>query len=371
MTPHPSSPGPAPHRLSADQVGDLAAGATLLGSGGGGEVGTGALLLRRLLAGAPLPYVPAAALPPGALVVHVGLVGAPDVLAERLVNPDDFAAAVRTAAEAAGAPAGAVGVLEIGGLNAVVAALAACRTGLPLVDGDLMGRAFPRIDQTVAALHGLAPQPLVLVGPGGDTVVVPRCSPRLAEPLLRANVLALGGAAAMAVHPVEAGRLARIGVGGSVSACLELGGRFRAAVEDPGLTPQGLAAALGGDLLAAGRAEEIVPRHGQLPGTVTLIDRGSGAVVRVDLLDEFLAVTVDGVVRAASPQIIAAVDPSGRHTLRSDQIRTGQDLTLVRLPALYDWPDAGAALVGPAAFGLDLDMEPPRPRGHADAGRGR
>ncbi|GAA2589025.1 MULTISPECIES: DUF917 domain-containing protein [Streptomyces] len=342
----------APAPLTAARVPALAAGATLLGSGGGGEVATGALLLRRELADAPVPLVPAAALAPDTVVVHAGLVGAPDVLAERLADPDDFAHAVRTAAEAAGVRAGAVGVIEIGGLNAVVAAVAAARLGLPLVDGDLMGRAFPRIDQTVAAVHGVDPAPLVLVGPGGDTVVVRECSRRSAERLLRANVLALGGAAALAVHPLPASRLAAIGVRDSVSACLGLGDRLLTA-PDTGGTPESLADALGAEPLAAGRVEEIVPRQDLTPGWATLTDGRTGAVVRVDLLDEYLAVTVDGVTRAATPQIIAAVDPSGRRPLRADQLRTGGHLILLRLPALHDWPPAAEPLVGPTAFGLD------------------
>ncbi|GAA3965825.1 DUF917 domain-containing protein [Streptomyces marokkonensis] len=345
----PASPAP----LTAARVPALAAGATLLGSGGGGEVATGTLLLRRELAGGPVSLVPATALEPDTLVVHVGLVGAPDVLAERLADPDDFAHAVRTAAGITGARAGAVGVIEIGGLNAVVAAVAAARLGLPLVDGDLMGRAFPRIDQTVAALHGVDPAPLVLVGTGGDTVVVRECARRSAERLLRANVLALGGAAALAVHPLPASRLSAIGVRGSVSACLGLGDRLLTAREAGG-TPEDLATALGAELLAVGRAEEIVPRQALTPGWATLIDGRTGAVVRVDLLDEYLAVTVDGVTRAAGPQIIAAVDPSGRRPLRADQLRTGRHLALLRLPALHDWPPEADPLVGPTAFGLDL-----------------
>ncbi|WP_320778479.1 DUF917 family protein, partial [Streptomyces sp. CRN 30] len=99
MTSYAATPVPAP--LTAARVPALAAGATLLGSGGGGEVATGALLLRRELGAGPLPLVPAAALPPETLVVHVGLVGAPDVLAERLADPEDFAQAVRVAAAAA------------------------------------------------------------------------------------------------------------------------------------------------------------------------------------------------------------------------------------------------------------------------------
>ncbi|MEU2250617.1 DUF917 family protein [Streptomyces sp. NPDC019224] len=364
--PPPAAP-PVTLTLTPAQVPALAAGATLLGSGGGGEAITGSLLLRLALAERPLAVTPASALPPETLVVHVGLAGAPDVIAERLIDPDDFARAVHRVAAAVGGDAGAVGVIEVGGLNAVVAATAAARLGLPLVDGDLMGRAFPRIDQTVATLHGLPLPPLALVGPGGDTVVIPVCSARLFEPLLRANVLALGAAAAFAGYATSARHLAGIGVPGSVSSCLRLGRRFRSAVEAPGATAGELAAALDADLLAVGRVDEIVPRQDLSPGWATLTDRRTGAVVRIDLLDEYLAVAVDGVTRAETPEIIAAVDLSGGRAVRADQIRPGDHLVLLRLPALYDWPAEAASLVGPSAFGLDLR---PGPRNTTPFGRG-
>ncbi|MFF7140058.1 MULTISPECIES: S-methyl thiohydantoin desulfurase domain-containing protein [Streptomyces] len=74
--------------------------------------------------------------------------------------------------------AAAVGVIEIGGLNAVAAVLAAARLGAPVLDGDLMGRAFPRINRTTVAVTGHRAAPPALVGPGADTVIVPTASRR-------------------------------------------------------------------------------------------------------------------------------------------------------------------------------------------------
>ncbi|MFJ3819681.1 S-methyl thiohydantoin desulfurase domain-containing protein [Streptomyces nodosus] len=51
----------------------------------------------------------------------------------------------------------AVGVIEIGGLNAVAAVLAAARLGAPVLDGDLMGRAFPRINRTTVTVTVTVP----------------------------------------------------------------------------------------------------------------------------------------------------------------------------------------------------------------------
>lgn len=347
------SAGPSAE-LSAAQVRPLAMGATLLGSGGGGDVAVGAQLLTHVLATRPVCVARAADLPADTLVVHVGVVGAPDILAERLIDPQDFAHAVNAVVRAAGAPAGAVGVIEIGGLNALIPLLAAAELDLPVVDGDLMGRAFPRIDQTRLALWGYPAQPIAVVGPAGDTVVIPSCAPRAVEPLIRANVAAMGGAAAVALYPVAAGTLADLGIPGSLGCCLTLGERYLAA---RAAGAGDFAGHIGADLLCEGRVDEIRPRQGGIPGSITLLDHASGAVVRVDLLDEFLAVTVDGTTVTATPEIIVAVDPTSRVPIRSDQLRLGRTVLMLRLPAPHRWPAEAGDVVGPAGFGLDVGYE--------------
>lgn len=343
-----------PGRISATDVDALAAGALLLGSGGGGAVSLGRQLLRNLLSGgAAVPLVTAAGLPPDALVVHTGVVGSPDVLAERLIDPVDLAVAARAVAGHLGRELAAVGVIEIGGLNGPVGALAALELGVPLVDGDLMGRAFPSIEQSTLALAGEPVTPLALVGPGGDTVVLPRCSAARLQSLLTATVAAMGGAAALALFPVAAAVLAEHVVAGSVSSCLELG---RACLRTlrPGVDPAALAGLTGGRVLADGQVDEVRARWGAIPGAVTMTDR-SGSTARIDHLDEFLAVTVDGAVTAASPEVIVALDASSCALLRVDQVHTGQGLVVFALPPLHDWPESARELVGPRGFGLMLE----------------
>ena len=344
-----------PHRITADDVDALAAGALLLGSGGGGAVALGRQLLHRLL-GRPsaVRLVPAAELPPEALVVHAGVVGSPDVLGERLLNPADLAAAASAVAGYVGGELSALGVIEIGGLNGPVGVLAAAELGLPLVDGDLMGRAFPRIDQSTLALAGCPITPLALVNPAGDTVLVPRCAASMVQPLVSATVGAMGGAAVLALFPSPAGVLAEHGVAGSVSACLELGRNFLAAIAS-GVEPELLVDRIGGRVLADGQVDEVRPRQGGALGAMTVTDR-SGSTVRIDHLDEFLAVTVDGAVAAATPEVIVAMDASGRAVVRTDQVHTGQRLVVFTLPALHRWRANEIDRVGPSGFGLHLEV---------------
>ena len=337
--------------ITAEHVDALAAGATLLGSGGGGDVALGRLLLRNVLGDRPVTMVSAGELTSDALVVHVGVVGAPDVLAERLLAPRDLALAAEAVVDQIRGDLAAVGVIEIGGLNALIAVLAAAQLNVPVVDGDLMGRAFPSISKTTIAAAGHQPAPLAVVGPAGDTVVVPSSSPRMAESLVAACVSAMGGAAALALYPTTAKVLEAVGVKGSLSSCLTLGSTYLSQ-DTTGIAA--LADRLGGRLLFEGRVDEIRPRLDNAPGCITLTDQGHASTVRVDHLEEFLAVTHDGTTVARTPDVIVALD-SSNVPLRTDQIRLGQTLAMLNLPAMHNWPAEAAIRVGPAAFGLELE----------------
>lgn len=340
-------------RITVEHVDALAAGATLLGSGGGGDVALGEPLLRHSLRSGSVELRRAAELPPDARVVHVGVLGAPDVLAERLIDPRDLAAAARAVVDHVGGELAAVGVIEIGGLNALAAVLAASQLEVPLIDGDLMGRAFPSINMTTMAVSGHTASPLAIVGPAGDTVVVPNCSARLAQALLASTAGAMGGAAALALYPTTASVLHTVGIRQTLSTCIALGEAF---LSHRGDDSASLARRLGGSLLFEGRVDEIRPRYSHAPGSVTLTNLRSGSAARVDLLEEFLAVTVDGTTQASTPDVIVALDQSSGHLLGTDQVRLGQTLAIVTVPALHRWPDGAAAVVGPAAFGLDLEV---------------
>ena len=335
--------------LTADDVPALSAGATLLGSGGGGAVGLGVTLLHRLLDGASVPVRPAARLDRTAGIVHVGVAGAPDVMAERLLDPADLAVAVHAVADRSGVAPAAVGIIEIGGLNALVGVLTAAQLGIPVVDGDLMGRAFPSIRMTSLAVAGHAHTPMAVVSPAGDVVTI-CASARTAERQMTSAVGAMGGAAAVALHPCTAGVLSDVAVSGSLSECLRLGWRYLGArAEDP----HAVVTALGGRPLLDGRVDEVVPPLGDEPGSITVTDLRGGATARIDHYDEFVAVSRDGVPVARSPEVIVALDSRTCAPLRADQIRPGHAVTLCSLDALHPWP---AGTVDPPAFGLDPEV---------------
>lgn len=339
--------------LAAEHVAALGAGATLLGSGGGGAVQLGEPLLRHVLREGAVEVVAAAELRPDAQVVHVGVVGGPDVLAERLIDPRDLALATRAVVHHLRSGLDAVGIIEIGGLNAMVGVLAAVELGVPVVDGDLMGRAFPSIRKTTLAVAGYSSTPLAVVGAAHDTMVIPTASPAMAETLVAAGVAAMGGAAALALYPTTAATLDRVGVRGSLSACVALGEAYLASVS---AEPRDLVTALDGRLLFEGRVDEVRPRQDGAPGSITVDDGRSTA--RIDYQEELLAVTLDGFTVLRPPDVIVCLDALNRTALRIDQLRIGQPLTVFSLPPLHTWPADAAGAIGPESFGLELETVP-------------
>ena len=89
------------------------------------------------------------------LVAVVSNMGAPLVGQERLTDPRTIARAVRMMEEYLGRRFRAVMSLEIGGGNAIQPFMAAALLGLPVVDADTMGRAFPEAQMTSFAIHDL------------------------------------------------------------------------------------------------------------------------------------------------------------------------------------------------------------------------
>src|SRR5215813_5617857 len=125
--------------VSAAEIESLAIGAWILGTGGGGSPYLALLNMRKLY--------------------RQGVVCSL-LDQERLTDPQTIARAVRMMEEYRGCRFDAVMSLEIGGGNSLQPFMAAAVLGLPVVDADCMGRAFPEAQMTSFAIHDLTMYPL-------------------------------------------------------------------------------------------------------------------------------------------------------------------------------------------------------------------
>src|SRR6266566_2647147 len=159
--------------LTLDDIEALAVGAWILGTGGGGSPYLGLLNMRRLYAeGHRVELMSPLDLADEDRVAVVSNMGAPLVGQERLADSRNIARAVAMQEEYSAVKFRAVMSLEIGGGNGIQPLMAAAHLGLPVVDADLMGRAYPEAQMTSVAVGDLRPYPCALYDPRGIEAIV-------------------------------------------------------------------------------------------------------------------------------------------------------------------------------------------------------
>lgn len=197
----------------------MAAGAAVLGTGGGGNTYIGKLRAReQLRAGKRIRVIPPDALADDDMVIAVGGIGAPTVSNEKIKTNEECYRAIRAIERQVGRQALALISDEIGGANAIEPMISAALTGLPVIDADSMGRAFPELQMSTFFIYGLAPAPGALCDEKGNTVVFTEAtSPLQLEKLARAATIVMGCTAGFAIPPLTGKQIKAWGVKHTVS----------------------------------------------------------------------------------------------------------------------------------------------------------
>ncbi|GAA4531607.1 DUF917 domain-containing protein [Amycolatopsis samaneae] len=352
------SDAPAGQALSVDDVDALRWGASLLGSGGGGEPRLGALwLAREMSGGAGVEVVAVDTLAEG-WVLTVAVAGSTaSVGIEKLPAGDELRRCVTVAERYHGVHIDAIGVVEVGGSNALFPFIAAAQTGKPVVDADLMGRAFSRLDQTVMDPGPDLTGAWVCAEAHGAAMVIDGVEPRTAERVMRGALTGLGGWAALAYPPLSAETYRRVALRGTVRAAIGLGRRYRAGAA-AGLDGPELAERLGAEHLGQGTVLEVYryPGKGFGNGSVAVRTTDGAQVLRVEMQNEYAMVLRDGEVVATTPDVICLLDTHSLQVIQTGEVRRGHEVVLLALPVPDRlWHPDILPRVAPRAFGLDAD----------------
>src|SRR5437667_9240838 len=166
-------------------------------------------------------------------VAVVSNMGAPLIGQERLADSRNIARAVEIQEEYSGQKFRAVMSLEIGGGNGIQPLMAAAHLGLPVVDADTMGRAYPEAQMTSVAVGGLRPYPCVLYDPRGIEAVVTKVpSWRWMERVSRKICVELGSIASTCKAPRTGREVKDWGIPFTVTKAIGIGQRVRQAQRD-------------------------------------------------------------------------------------------------------------------------------------------
>ncbi len=351
--------------ISAADLEPLATGAWILGAGGGGDPYHALLNVRRLYRdGRSVSLLDPEELDDDALVAVVSTMGAPLVGEERLTDPEVAALAVRHMEEHLNRRFDAVMSLEIGGSNAFQPLMVAAVTGLPVVDADTMGRAYPEAQHSSFAIGDLQPWPLTLADIRDNAVVISRAASwKWMERLSRKACTEVGSVAATCKAPRTGREVKAWGIPRTVTRAIGLG---RAVLEARARKADPVAAALehaGGLLLFRGKVVDVARRttEGFLRGTARVegLDHDRGHELVLDFQNEFTVGWLDGAPRVTVPDLICVLDAVTGDAIGTEALRYGQRVRVAALPApgLQTTP-SGLEHVGPRAFGYDLDYAP-------------
>ena len=182
---------------------DLAVGATVLGAGGGGDPYLGKLMARQAIdMHGPVKLVSVEGLTGDGLVLPVAMMGAPTVLVEKIPNGAELKRVVRAVESRLGEKAVALMSAEAGGINSTIPIVAAAELGLPLLDADGMGRAFPEIPMCSMSVRGISATPMALADEKGNLGLIETVDNTWTERLSRTATVEMGGSSIIALYPM-------------------------------------------------------------------------------------------------------------------------------------------------------------------------
>ncbi|MEV0595009.1 DUF917 domain-containing protein [Nonomuraea cavernae] len=346
--------------IDVDDVPALARGCAVLGTGGGGDVRTGALAAKRAIqAYGEVPLVALADLPGDALVVPLSGIGAPTVSQEMIHGEDEPRRIAEEIERIFGRPPSAVMSSEIGGSNGVAPVAWAAQLGLPLLDADGMGRAFPEVQMVSMYVAGLPADLVVMSDIVGNVVTIRPIDGLWSERLARAVCVAAGSHALMADYVLTAAGARGAVIEGTVSRAIAIG-RSTERTADP---LRALRAELGAVRLITGKLTDVERRTagGFVRGTATIDGTGDDRdrVLTLELQNENLVALEDGQVKAMVPDLITVVDTETAAAVPTEGLRYGQRVTVLAWPCDPLWrTPKGLDTAGPRAFGYDMDYVP-------------
>jgi DUF917 family protein len=350
--------------IHAHDLEDIATGGAILGTGGGGDPYVGKLMAQQAIAKyGPVKLVDVEELPDDALIVPVCMMGAPTVMTEKLPQGDELMTAFRSLEQLLGKKIDAVLCGEAGGVNSTVPFIVAAATGLPLVDGDGMGRAYPELQMVTFTMHGVSATPMVLCDDKGNSLVLDTVSNAWTERLARAATVEMGGSALLAFYSMTGAVAKKAVVRGTLSLCDRLGRTLREVRAAHGEPVEAIAQALGAQTIFHGRVRDIERRTvgGFARGTAQFegVEEWAGHSFKLEFQNEFLMAERDGKILVTTPDLIAVLEAESGAPVTADSLRYGLRLKALAFPSNPQWrTPEGIALVGPRYFGYDVDYTP-------------
>lgn len=347
---------------------EITLGASILATGGGGDPEIGLLWAYNVVEqGNDIVMIDPQDMPDEALATIAGCLGAALVLTEKPPNGQELFWCYEKLFHYLGQEVQAVVPPEAGGVNTPVPMAVAGAVGVPVIDADGMGRAFPELQMTSFYIHGVSPSPTAAADEKGHVTIVDAQDALTAERIVRNAAMAYGGISWIAGYPMTGKQLKETAVLNSISLAWEIGRKVLKARRQHRDPIAEVFKLTGGFRTFKGKIVDINREFGAEKtkgfslGRITMegIDDYKGQVAELDFQNEWLNLLIDGEIKCMPPDLICILDSATGEPIRTDVVKYGYRGTVVLIPAHERMrTPKGIKTFGPRYFGYDYDYVP-------------
>ncbi|MGR5166013.1 DUF917 domain-containing protein [Vibrio astriarenae] len=368
----------AKHRrfITNQLIDDIALGATVLGTGGGGDPYSGALMAKAAIAQSskPVEIIALDEVHDEWMVVPSSMIGAPTVALEKINSIEQMTVAFEAMELALGEKIDATFPIEVGGFNSLIPILVAAQKGIPVVDCDAMGRAFPESQMVTFFLDGLPSAPNTLADEKGNVVTIHPLDGIWSERFARPITEQMGGSAAMCDYPMRGHNLKSSALGATLTLAAEIGEAIRLANQQGKSGVDAILKLTKGHLIVQGKVVDVSHETsgGFVKGGVSIQKlnhdgAASDRNVYVQFQNELLVAHYgqgpnelsQDTLLASTPDLISILDHETGMPITTEQLRYGQRVDLIAYPCDRKWRTSkGIEVAGPNYFGYDIQYLP-------------
>jgi DUF917 family protein len=350
--------------IHPENVEDIALGAAVLGTGGGGDPYIGKLMgIQAIREFGPVTLLPLDEIDDDALIVPTAMMGAPTVMVEKLPKGDEIIKAFYALESYLGQKISATMSAEAGGLNSVTPLTVAARLRLPMVDCDGMGRAFPELQMVSATLYGVSSTPFAMGDEKGNSAILNTIDNRWTETFSRTITIDMGCTAMIACYATTGKELKEWAVPGTITLVEDIGRTIREARESKTNVVEAVRKVVGGFELFKGKIVDVQRRteKGFARGETIIegVDDYDSKTLKIQFQNENLVAIVGGEIVVSVPDLITVLETDTGEPITTEALRYGFRVTVLGIPCNDKWrTPEGLELVGPRYFGYDIDFVP-------------
>ncbi|WBL15584.1 DUF917 domain-containing protein [Sutcliffiella sp. NC1] len=350
--------------IGKEEIENIAIGAALLGTGGGGDPYIGKLMaLQAIEEYGPIKLLSIDEVPDDALVVPTAMMGAPTVMIEKVPSGEEAIESFQTLQNYLGKEIFATMPIEAGGVNSLLPLALAARLGLPVIDADGMGRAFPELQMVTFHLDGVKATPMVLSDEKGNNLLFNTIDSVWAERIARGATIEMGGSVMLSIYPMTGKNIKQSAIHDSLTFEEQIGKAIRDAKKNNKNPIDEVIALTNGYSLFKGKVTDInrKTQQGFAKGTATIegLEDNKGEECYLHFQNEHLLAETKDNVLCVTPDLITVLDKETGMPITTEGLKYGARCVVIGIPADKKWrTPKGIEVAGPRYFGYDLDFTP-------------